>query len=410
MGVALLIFPNSKAYRELWDRNVPYFRSLDQGYEFLTTFKVEKDGEQKEKCLNKADKGFDEVFQVLKSNSDKLKDISAQQITNRREFALTDGSGNRLNVLSIIFVHSSSSYPPYIAVTSDSELKSWIQNFKKHWMLFASLFFIFCGAVVFLLQGLSVRKLEVRSFVLIVLLLFFVIPVTSFLYGALSWKDLLGYIWIIPITIVALFQDQTKRWLFAPKIELEFKLAGPYCLKSKVWKQSSPQSAVIAMPAYYFRFRIKNSGKTQANLCECVIEELWFKQKDQWQQDLTFQPINLNWSNGKAKDEFLNVNPQCPGWFCDLVHVEKGHYHEVPSDMYQTTHEAVIKADLAFDYLQPFPNSQYHVLQPNVKHQVKVAIYSENALPVKHTFEIVWSGTWKDNAEDMFKEVKIDLL
>ena len=238
--------------------------------------------------------------------------------------------------------------------------------------------------------------------------MFFIIPIASFFYGALSWKDLLSYVWIIPITIVALFQEEMRKRLFTPKIELEFKLSGPYCLKTKVWVKTSPNSDVHEMPAYYFRFRVKNTGQMQAKLCECVIEELWLMEKNEWKQDLTFQPINLNWSNGKSRGEFLNVNPQCPGWFCDLVSVEKGHYYEVENPL-PGKQRTELRTNLVFGYMQPFPNSQYYILKQNVRHRMRVAIYSENASPVKHIFEINWSGVWNDNVGEMFNEFQIEM-
>lgn len=407
LGIILLILPNMKAYRDAWDA-LPYFQKLDKGFEFLTTFgpeKTEKDGKQREKALNSSGEGFNEVLHVLRTNSEKLKGVQVDQITNRKEFSVKDNSGNVLNVLNIIFVHSTSSFPPYIAIASDNELQAWIQNFKKRFMLLLSGLFLFLGAVGLLFVGWSLKKLGIKWIILIVFSVFFIIPIGSFFYGALSWKDLLSYVWIIPITIVALFQDEMKKRLFAPRIELEFKLSGPYCLETKIRARDWRGAVLDERPAYYFRFRVKNIGQIQAKLCECVIEELWFDERGEFMQDATFQPVNLNWSNGKAQREFMDINPHCPGWFCDLVHVEKDE-KEFRPDPYDKP-QKISTTDLVFDFMPPFPNSQYHILRPQIRHRVKIAVYSENASPVKRYFEINWSGAWKENTEEMFKEFQI---
>lgn len=409
LGIIFLLLPNSKEYRDFFDRN-PYFRKLDAAYLFLTTFepeKTESDGKQSEKSITRPAEGFDELLRILQLNSEKVKSLDVNQITNRREFGLTDSSGNQIHGLNVIFVRSAAGFIQYVAVTSDIELGKWIRGFKKMWMLFLSGFFVFVSALIFLWCSLIAKKFQARAIIWTVLLFFLGIPVACCLYGALSLKDLLGYIWIIPVTIVALFQDQMKARLFAPKADMEFNLSGPFCLKTVIKKQAA-FGLINEEYAYYFRFRVKNLGDTQLKFAECLIEELWRFEKDEWIKDSNFQHVNLSWSNGKSQNEFLNINPNFRGWFCDLVHLEKGHYYEPSNSVYEKPVE-VLKPKLFFDYLPPFPNSQYHEVQSSVRHKVKVAVYSENAAPIVSFFEIFWSGIWQDNINDMFKEIRISL-
>lgn len=178
--------------------------------------------------------------------------------------------------------------------------------------------------------------------------------------------------------------------LSSPKLQIEFNLAGPHCLKTPLTDQQTSQRVG---DAYYFRFRVKNNGRSQARLCECVIEKLWQKERNEWVLDKTFQPMNLKWSNSKSTDEFLHINPKMPGWFCDLVHITN----------------VVEKEKLWIDYKQPIPHSQRSLLDQGTEYKIAVSVYCENAKEVKKTFEIYWSGVWRDECEHMFKEVQLKM-
>ena len=236
----------------------------------------------------------------------------------------------------------------------------------------------------------------------LVLIVFLVGLFVCLHYKKVELKDFLSLIWFIPLTIFALFQEDFKNYLSAPKLKLEFKLEEPYCLKTQITQvlecqargiTPSTYERKVVFDAYYFRFRVRNIGKTQARLCECVAERLWINEcEGKWEEIKTFQAVNLNWSNAKSQDEFLNINPHSPGWFCDLVHTE------------QVGSQAVMHIDYKF----PFPNSQYKVIKLNVRHKILVTVYSENAKPVSREFEIYHSGQWKAAPEEMFfKEVTI---
>jgi len=228
---------------------------------------------------------------------------------------------------------------------------------------------------------------------LVILIIFIIFLGISFYKKWVELKDFLTLIWFIPLTIAALFQDDIKRFISAPKLEIEFELGPPYCLKTTMKsKVTTPDGRIqrFKWDAYYFRFRVKNRGGSQAKLCECVAEKLWVYGDGGWSEDKTFQAVNLNWSNSKTQDEFLNINPNSPGWFCDLVHLEN-----IPGKM------------MSIDYRSPFPNSQYAEIVPNIKHKILVVIYSENNKSVSREFEIHWTGEWRDEPNEMFEQVKI---
>lgn len=234
---------------------------------------------------------------------------------------------------------------------------------------------------------------------------FFIFVITAaalFINDYITLNNFLNYLWVIPLTIAALFQERIKIFLISPKLKIEFKLDAPYCLKT-LHKQTVEKvipmggtfhQELASWDAYYFRFRVKNVGKIQARFCECIIEKLWLCEDNKWIQDTTFQAINLNWSNAKSEDEFLHINPRFEGWYCDLVHIEKNTFAE----------------GLVFDYKLPCPNSQYRKLKTKINHKVDISVYSENAKPIRSSFLIQWSGNWKDEPEHMYKELVVKKL
>lgn len=391
LGFALLILPNSKTYRNYWDKTIPYFHNLNEGYTLLTTFEAERsepDGHKREKFLGPNDVGFSEIVRVLRSNTDKLDGIDVQNVTNRREVSILDDSGDQRNLLTVVFAHSSSIFPPIILITSESELFKWIQNFKVRWMLIFSGIFIVLGIGGLLIREARLRKVTFVRSILMILVLFLAVPIASYCNGSLQWKDLLSYIWIIPVTIVALFQDILRKKIAEPRLGIEFNLGPPHCQKTPMTHSVSGQRVG---DAYYFRFRVKNTGNGQARLCQVVIESLSRKRELAWIKDEKFQPMNLQWSNNKSIDEFLHISPQMPGWFCDLVHIET--YRE--------------KEKIWIDYKQPIPHSQPLVLDCKVNYKMDVAVYCENAKEVRRSFEIYWSGKWDDEPNIMYRETSV---
>ena len=84
------------------------------------------------------------------------------------------------------------------------------------------------------------------------------------------------------------------------------------------------------------------------------------------------------------------------GVFCDLVHIGRNDIMKMSPDLF-------------IDYGIAVPFSQKLRLSAKAKHQVDIVIYSENAKQVKATFNIEFSGQWKDLSEEMFKEVVIEM-
>lgn len=240
---------------------------------------------------------------------------------------------------------------------------------------------------------------------LLIVALYLVCIPLLFMYGKITPANFVTFLAVIPLGIVAIFQERLKDWLSAPKLEIEFALDEPYCLKTAVtttedaleedasgvvhsWKTNK---TVMQYAAYYFRFRVKNIGKTQAKNCECVTEKFQEFRGRRFVIEKTFQSVNLSWSNAKSESEFLNINPNCPGWFCGI-----GFITEKDRGIFQIA------------YKPPFPNSQIIDIPNNgLPYKLRVAVYCENAKPISREFEITWTGNWNHNKDKMFKEITI---
>jgi len=110
----------------------------------------------------------------------------------------------------------------------------------------------------------------------------------------LSWVNIMNVgDWVLISTAlflgaVALFvpylAEIIKRKCFAPHLQIEFELNPPDCHKTRFGNNE---------PVYYFRFRVINTGKSQAKRCEAVIEELYKADAAGTFQKVKYSPINL---------------------------------------------------------------------------------------------------------------------
>jgi hypothetical protein len=202
--------------------------------------------------------------------------------------------------------------------------------------------------------------------------------------------------------------DLLKRKVLAPKLTVSFELAPPFC------HQTFFGSRADGWPAFFFRFWVLNDGKSLAQTCEAVLDELWIYDEAETPHKVEdFRPVNLRWTGrapGKLPIRFLDINPQ-RGYYCDIGHIASPDYQkeiELPGR---------VRVDLLGSKKGPLrlmlaqiesPFSQPNCL-PSGKYAIKVLLYSENA-PYQHRpvfFEIVWSGEWRDTEEEMFKQAVV---
>lgn len=209
---------------------------------------------------------------------------------------------------------------------------------------------------------------------------------------------------------VPYFSELIKRYYFAPSIIIEFDEKSPDCHKT-ICKTWDPQTGEIIYdePFYQFRFRVKNEGKSQAKKCEVVVQKLFLSNSaGNFKPYMPYTPVNLNWGSGN--DKFVDINPQRT-FFCDLL--------SIPSNSQQ---KRLVESG---KYINPPETSPYEYgiilnvqniffSQPNRlpkgKYKVELNVFSENCKLIKASFEISWSGNWKDDENNMFQEIVIEQI
>ena len=213
--------------------------------------------------------------------------------------------------------------------------------------------------------------------------------------------------------------DWIKRKWFAPKLEIEFSHEPPYCHKTI----QKVQSFVRPFSVHYCRFGVYNKGKSQAKLCEAILEELWVADSaGTFHKDENFSPVNLNWVGFKGQHEnfspvnlnwvgfkgqpYININPD-RRVFCDIGHVSSPEYQKnfEFSQYAMISEEDQQKLKFFFELLIKYFAQPDSLVPGNYK--IKVVIYSENAPKCEKMFQISWSGVWKDTEKEMFREFVI---
>lgn len=195
--------------------------------------------------------------------------------------------------------------------------------------------------------------------------------------------------------LVPYLAELVKRHAFAPCLNISYRHEPPFSHKTRYSTNE---------PVYYFRFQVVNDGKTQARLCEVVLENLWiYDAANSPQRYLNYSPVNLKWSG--ESNIFVNINPSRK-IFCDIGHISSTNAQRNEQqnciDISGYTGD-----DLRFFLeLHQIFNVQPSCLKPS-KYILQIGLYSENGGYQKIFLEISWSGQWRDSEIDMFREIVI---
>lgn len=210
--------------------------------------------------------------------------------------------------------------------------------------------------------------------------------------------------------------DFIKRKLYAPELEIGFSHEPPYSHKTvRKAPEVADKTMIVAgaapvdFPVYYCRFKVRNKGKSQAKLCEAILEELWIAgSAGTYHKDDNFSPVNLNWVGFKGQP-YININPE-RRVFCDIGHISSPEYQKYfEFSRYALMSEEDQKKLKFFLDLHIYYFAQRDSLVPG-DYKIKVAIYSENTPKCEKMFQISWSGVWKDTEEEIFRELVIKCL
>ena len=196
----------------------------------------------------------------------------------------------------------------------------------------------------------------------------------------------------ISMALAIVYIEIIKPWLQKPEIRIEFD-------KKKYLHREKKEKG----PCYYCHFMVVNSGLSQADDCEAVLEKIWDgkgKNEDhsKWPELEGWIPVNLKWSceeKGSEKACFKTIYPGERKYFCDIVRVSN-----------LTKKEEKFVFELGRTFI-----SQDTFLEKG-KYKIQISVYSKNAVKVRVTkeFRIDWCGEWKEKLSDMKKYLKIKML
>ncbi|MDO8682340.1 MAG: hypothetical protein Q7N50_02520, partial [Armatimonadota bacterium] len=204
--------------------------------------------------------------------------------------------------------------------------------------------------------------------------------------------------------------ELVKRRFYAPELLLEFDQTPPDCHITKL-KTINLLGGIPygEEPIYYFRFRVTNNGKSQAKRCEPVVERLSVADASgNFIPYKRYTPVSLIWGSSYPT-EFVDINPK-RRFYCDLFHIPNKKCQEKhstvayvnPPDGENFDLGIILNVKAAF-YSQP------NRLPPG-RYKIDIAIYSENAKTILRSFVISWSGNWRENEENMFREIVVELI
>ena len=212
--------------------------------------------------------------------------------------------------------------------------------------------------------------------------------------------------------MIAILGPFNSKWADRTKLKILFELDSPFCHKTTFEFKDEPRTPE---PVYYFRLRINNEGRSLAKKCEMVLENLWIYEENGIPKKFkNFSSVNLLWVTGfiDPPKQYIDINPQ-RGYFCSIGHISSMQYQgdiEWKSFKDAPGYPSCTRSRSHFllDLLQVF-NSQSNYLCPEKKYILEMGLYSENAANQKVFFEILYSGHWRDNQEEMFKKEIIDI-
>lgn len=162
----------------------------------------------------------------------------------------------------------------------------------------------------------------------------------------------------------------------------------------------------VSFPIYYFRFLVENVGKTQAEECEVLLEKVFRENSAgemiEWNN---FTPVNLKWSG--IRDPINKTIQPDRKVYCDIGNIP--HPNHCYASIYREANtEDQKKNKFVFELPEKY-YSQWDCLLPG-KYKFTISIYGKNIKKVTKSFNISWSGKWKEKETDMFEELVIKML
>jgi len=126
------------------------------------------------------------------------------------------------------------------------------------------------------------------------------------------------------VAIIGVFQEQIRRALFGPKLDVWFdqeSLVDSHLTQLTLTRRIDGQTDEISIPTFWVRLRVANAGRTAAHFVELIAAELWRRKSGEsnFARDPKFSPLALKWAHlGKPTLELLAAGLEK---HCDLLHI-----------------------------------------------------------------------------------------
>jgi hypothetical protein len=204
------------------------------------------------------------------------------------------------------------------------------------------------------------------------------------------------------IAIIApYYSKRFNRWKYSPNLSVDINLGPPDCHKT-YWSGAIPD---YMRPVYYFRFVIRNNGKTICNNVENSLENIWkLNIAREFIKIENFTPINLKWSINFTQNQ-QNINPGRK-LYCNIGHLPTNEYQKLKMKLINPIGYKGEDLRIVLDLVTVL-NVQLNCLPPG-SYIIQVNTYSENHKTIETYFKIDWSGNWKDNEKEIFQELVIN--
>lgn len=188
-------------------------------------------------------------------------------------------------------------------------------------------------------------------------------------------------------------------WWRSPRFSIEFRAAEPFCRLAKSSQFTSPGNAV---PTYWIRLRVRNSGRSVAK--RCLAKSVGVMSED-GQQKQEYDPMQLHWVStdwGEVPFRAIDLGRD-DNEYLDVL---------VTQDNSKDVYLAGDQFPWARYQQRAIPNSL-----PVGRHIVSITVYGDNVKPETKYMSIIWRGSQikdidvevHDNLEDAkswFKKAK----
>lgn len=161
-------------------------------------------------------------------------------------------------------------------------------------------------------------------------------------------------------------------------------------------------------PFFDFHIRIENRNKfAQARQVEAVLEAMW-------EYDATNTPnpvedfLSIKFRYDSEGTKYEEINPERHIiWNLGYLPNPDVQRERLQVPMYVDVAEATGDVHRFYLDVGDFPFHQPNRFVPG-KYGILVSVYAENAERVDQHFEITWTGTWRDDIQDIVDEIRIE--